>query len=709
MGKKIEFNDPSNGVYKYEYDGFGKIKKIISPKGNKLYTFNNVGQLVSQNEISTADGGQATNKIITFTYDNKGRLISKSGTSKGKSYSSNISYDPQGRVISSSESSNGKYFIKKGITYDDKARVISYEKQLYSSGVLTKVTVENFYSTWNGDLQLVKDKTSGKILWELKNTNERGQVLNAKLGAAEITNLYDDTNGFLTKVNHSSQVKQDILQLTYAFDAIKNELRSRTTGGDFNITETFEYDNNNRLVKWTNPVTGQYNSNIYDAKGRILENDQVGKIKFENSAKVYQPTGMTLNAAGTQNYNNDLIQSIAYNENNDPIFINGEKGDVAFQYGLTAMRQQVSFGGNFDPDQEGKFTRFYSEDGSFEITKNNVTGKEKHTIYIGGTPYESNIVYLKNYEEANGSYRFLHKDYLGSILAISDEAGNKLEQRHFDAWGNFTHLQIGNGPILTDKNSIDNAALLVDRGYTGHEHFAEVGIIHMNGRLYDPLLRRFLNADENIQDPYNTQNYNKYGYVLNNPLMFSDPSGEVFQFAFLAVMGTFWATVMTGAIISSAIATFLYLAKAYLTRNFSVGGFFKAVTIGSITGAVSAGLGQVFSAGTLIASIGNGVLSGAGASAVQALASGTNFLKGVAQGAVIGGAMGAISFGLSRLFAKPSGESLDVEDHTEGVTENPVNQKSNEVKKLWQMILKGKTLLTEVSEYCESRRTYQTI
>lgn len=689
-GRKIEFNDPSNGVYKYEYDGFGKIKKIISPKGNKLYTFNNVGQLVSQNEISTADGGQATNKIITFTYDNKGRLISKSGTSKGKSYSSNISYDPQGRVISSSESSNGKYFIKKGITYDDKARVISYEKQLYSSGVLTKVTVENFYSTWNGDLQLVKDKTSGKILWELKNTNERGQVLNAKLGVAEISNLYDDTNGFLTKVNHSSQVKQDILQLTYAFDAIKNELRSRTTGGDFNITETFEYDNNNRLVKWTNPVTGQYNSNIYDAKGRILENDQVGKIKFENSAKVYQPTGMTLNAAGTQNYNNDLIQSIAYNENNDPIFIDGEKGDVAFQYGLTAMRQQVSFGGNFDPDQEGKFTRFYSEDGSFEITKNNVTGKEKHTIYIGGTPYESNIVYLKNYEEANGSYRFLHKDYLGSILAISDEAGNKLEQRHLDAWGNFTHLQIGNGPILTDKNSIDNAALLVDRGYTGHEHFAEVGIIHMNGRLYDPLLRRFLNADENIQDPYNTQNYNKYGYVLNNPLMFSDPSGEVFQFAFLAVMGTFWATVMTGAIISSAIATFLYLAKAYLTRNFSVGGFFKAVTIGSITGAVSAGLGQVFSAGTLIASIGNGVLSGAGASAVQALASGTNFLKGVAQGAVIGGAMGAISFGLSRLFAKPSGESLDVEDHTEGVTENPVNQKSNEVKKVMANDFKGK-------------------
>ena len=71
-------------------------------------------QLISQKELSTTDGGQATNKTISYTYDNKGRVISKGGTSKGKSYSSNISYDPQGRVLSSSESSNGKYFIQKG-------------------------------------------------------------------------------------------------------------------------------------------------------------------------------------------------------------------------------------------------------------------------------------------------------------------------------------------------------------------------------------------------------------------------------------------------------------------------------------------------------------------------------------------------------------------------------------------------------------------
>jgi hypothetical protein len=144
--------------------------------------------------------------MISYTYDNKGRITSKSGTSKGKVYSSNIFYDPQGRMLSASESSNDKYFIQKGLTYDDKGRVISYEKNLYSSGVLTKVTIENVYSSWNGDLYQVKDKNSGKVLWELNELNAKGQVLKTKLGAAVINNTYD-SNGFLITTNHSSQAK----------------------------------------------------------------------------------------------------------------------------------------------------------------------------------------------------------------------------------------------------------------------------------------------------------------------------------------------------------------------------------------------------------------------------------------------------------------------------------------------------------------------
>ncbi len=66
----------------------------------------------------------------------------------------------------------------------------------------------------------------------------------------------------------------------------------------------------------------------------------------------------------------------------------------------------------------------------------------------------------------------------------------------------------------------------MDRGYTGHEHLQGTGLVHMNGRLYDPVLHRFLAPDNYIQDPFNTQNFNRYGYVLNNPLKYVDISGE---------------------------------------------------------------------------------------------------------------------------------------------------------------------------------------
>ncbi|VVH52016.1 hypothetical protein BPUTSESOX_619, partial [uncultured Gammaproteobacteria bacterium] len=66
---------------------------------------------------------------------------------------------------------------------------------------------------------------------------------------------------------------------------------------------------------------------------------------------------------------------------------------------------------------------------------------------------------------------------------------------------------------------------LTNRGFTGHEHIDEMGFIHMNGRVYDPQIGRFLSADPYIQAPYNTQSYNRYSYVMNNPLKYTDPSG----------------------------------------------------------------------------------------------------------------------------------------------------------------------------------------
>lgn len=67
-GRKAEFYDPSNGLYKYEYNAFGQILKEISPKGYKEYTYNNLGQLIKQREVST-DNTNNTDKTINYSYN----------------------------------------------------------------------------------------------------------------------------------------------------------------------------------------------------------------------------------------------------------------------------------------------------------------------------------------------------------------------------------------------------------------------------------------------------------------------------------------------------------------------------------------------------------------------------------------------------------------------------------------------------------------
>lgn len=577
-GRKIEFHDPSNGLYTYDYNGFGQITKETSPKGYKEYVYNIKGQLISQVEKSNTTG--LTDKNISFTYNEKGQPKSKSGISNGKTYSTNLIYDAYGRLLENTENSNGKIYAQKNIIYDKLSRVVSYEKSIVSSGITTKASIENVYDIWSGILSQVKDKATGKVLWRLQAAGADGRVMRAQLGETSISNKFDVDN-FLSQTDHISS-KGLIFGSSYVFDSIKNELKERTRQGNISRRETFIYDDNNRLVEWTNPKTGGKSFNKYDIQGRIVQNDQVGTYQYQSTnGKMYQYTNVMLNNIGKQNYLNDKIRRVVYNENNDPLYIQGSKGDIRFEYGLTGARQVVTFGakatGSIDDlaisEWEGTTTKFYSEDGSFEVVQNNATGQEKHILYIGGTPYEANIVLLKQESESISSFKYLHKDYLGSVLAISDGEGNLVEETHFDAWG-----QLVAGSIS-----------LLGRGYTSHEHFEDVGIIHMNGRLYDPVLRRFLNADENIQDPYNTQNYNKYSYVLNNPMMYNDPSGEFF----FAALFLIFQYIMLAMAMVQLVGMIIQLAIGDL----SFGQFLKFMIIQAVSSLVSYGVGELFKAG----------------------------------------------------------------------------------------------------------------
>ena len=68
-----------------------------------------------------------------------------------------------------------------------------------------------------------------------------------------------------------------------------------------------------------------------------------------------------------------------------------------------------------------------------------------------------------------------------------------------------------------------SGANITDRGYTFHEHLTEFGLINMNGRVYDPMLARFLSPDPYVQAPDYTQGFNRYSYCYNNLFKYTDP------------------------------------------------------------------------------------------------------------------------------------------------------------------------------------------
>jgi RHS repeat-associated protein len=70
---------------------------------------------------------------------------------------------------------------------------------------------------------------------------------------------------------------------------------------------------------------------------------------------------------------------------------------------------------------------------------------------------------------------------------------------------------------------------ITPRGFTGHEHVDHANVIHMNGRIYDPAIGRFMQADPMVQEVDNSQNFNRYSYVINNPLSYTDPTGYFFE------------------------------------------------------------------------------------------------------------------------------------------------------------------------------------
>jgi RHS repeat-associated protein len=220
-----------------------------------------------------------------------------------------------------------------------------------------------------------------------------------------------------------------------------------------------------------------------------------------------------------------------------------------------------------------------------------------------------------------------------------------------------------------------------ERGFTGHEMLDELGFVHMNGRLYDPITGRFLQADPIIQDAYNSQNYNRYSYVMNNPLSMTDPTGLSWWtkwrktvFSVVAAIAVPWALgeLFMGSVGFSEVGTFAIGGAteggaAVLT---TAGKAVSAMAGGFAAGGIAGGNIQSALQGAFTAALtfGVGEFSGAHAAGGSAAMSAGQRIGQIAGHAAVGCASAAAAGGSCRAGAMSAGFSA-LAGHVPGISD----------------------------------------
>ncbi len=540
-GRKTKLTDPSAGEYKYAHNGFGETTSESNKNGITTYNLDDFGRLATK-----TIKGNNTNSETTYTYNPISKLLDYSSfkdTQAGTTTTTTYSYDGSKRLYKTVEDTPSFANFTKELSFDTFGRV---EYETSTASINGKSSSKKIKSTYSNGFpqQIFSTDIVPQKLWQTNTVNARGQLLTAELGnGIAINNTYDDF-GYYKEFKHAKTGTNtaNIMTLTTTFDPIKGNLKTRYNSL-FLWSEDFtnSYDDQDRLTSYKRNIQGDIDIQSYDGRGRITKNG-VGTYNYLTTAKPYQNTSVTFdpliplnteskvyytNRGNLPDPNTKRQLDIKYNVFKSPYEIEEIGIDkISFTYNDNNDRSAM-FYGSLDATILPKHRpnrKFYSADGTMEI-KITPSGTEFIT-YIGGDGYAAPVVYKKTFNTAGNAQEqmlYLHRDYQGSIVAITDANAAVLEKRLFDAWGSLISVQNGTGVALTGLT-------VLDRGYTGHEHLQSVALINMNGRIYDPKLHRFLQPDNYIQDPFDTQNYNRYSYVLNNPLKYTDPDGEWLEF-----------------------------------------------------------------------------------------------------------------------------------------------------------------------------------
>ena len=221
---------------------------------------------------------------------------------------------------------------------------------------------------------------------------------------------------------------------------------------------------------------------------------------------------------------------------------------------------------------------------------NSSGGHSKRFVFAGGARVA--VIRRDSTQEVTS---YLHQDHLGSTDTITDASGGVVQTLSYDPHGlrRDSDWQDASGAI---------SSAITTRGFTGHEHLEDLKLIHMNGRVYDPVIGRFLSADPAYQNLAGSQTLNRYAYVLNNPLSYTDPSGFFFSKIFNTIKSVF--SKAARVVKKAANSVQKVLAKNEIVRAVVV------IAVAAITQQYYLATYGVTGSVTLTATVGDAIITG---------------------------------------------------------------------------------------------------
>jgi RHS repeat-associated protein len=528
LGELTGWTDAKGQSFSMSYDALSRPVSRTEPDLFTQWTYgstpasHNIGQLISEC-TQTVSPCSSTSALYyeSRTFDADGRPSTRAITESG-----NPGNDPGGVFLFTSTYSTTTG-LPNTLTYPISTAGVAFILQYYYQyGLL--FSVED--ATPSDPVSLCGSTCA---LWTANAMNGFGEITQETLGNGVVTNrTYDPVTSWLSLATAGVGGGAALLNQSYLEDENGNIIQRQNNNAG--LTESFAYDADQRLSCAALSSSCTAATLAYDGgvagPGNITSQTGVGTYTYPAAGqpRPHAVTSLTGTFNGITNpsfvydANGNMTSrassTVTWSSYNYPTNINAS--DVT-----GAEEVQLSYG----PDRQ-RWKQIYTAPGTTETTyyigelvdmafSGGVTNY-RHYIYAGG---EAVAVYSRTSASVN-TMSYMIEDHQGSISNISSNSGASDINESFSAFGARRNGSTWSGaPTTADLNTI---AGLSRQGYTMQTWLGQsMGLNHMNGRVEDAILGRFLSPDPYIPDPSNPQSYNRYSYVNNNPMSLIDPSG----------------------------------------------------------------------------------------------------------------------------------------------------------------------------------------